>query len=176
MFWCRIASPFPARADPRRHCHCHAATGVAAPPPPARALLPRRARRKFTAAESSQQLAAEDQPVKVDEPAALQHLQTNLLLTTDFVKLRNLFGVEAEVHAQLSRNARLSQLALPKVYMDHFVPEASKWLICTRDDQHHSHEQPALESEQQFSGGYADHDMADYAPAAPVDEPEPSAE
>ena len=90
-----------------------------------------RARRKFIAAEAREQLVHEQQPVRVHTAVGVQHVQTHLLLSSDLVKLRNIFGVEAEVHAQLSRRCSLTDLALPKVYLDRFVPHTSQWVVCT---------------------------------------------
>jgi carboxymethylenebutenolidase len=93
--------------------------------------VPFRARRKFIAAEPKEQLHAEGRPVPVGVPLAVQHVQSYWLLSTQLVKVRNVFGVESEVHAQLGRNAHLGAHALQKVYLDRHVPESSRWLVCT---------------------------------------------
>jgi carboxymethylenebutenolidase len=105
-----------------------------------------RARRKFLAAEPKAQLHAEGQPVPVGAALGLQHAQSYWLLSTELVKVRNVFGVESEVHAQLGRNSHLGSHALQKVYLDRHVPDASRWLLRTASA-HAAADAPARQAE-----------------------------
>mmetsp|Transcript_16091 Transcript_16091/g.46938 ORF Transcript_16091/g.46938 Transcript_16091/m.46938 type:complete len:576 (+) Transcript_16091:46-1773(+) len=88
---------------------------------------------RFIHSDANQQLPAEGTPVPVHAPVGLQHVKSNLLLSTDFAKLKNIFGVESDVFANLSRDTKLTDLALPKNYLDRFVPEGSRWVVHTAE-------------------------------------------